>query len=190
MLAELEGRASPTENADVVSGADDATAMLADLDRRTSQLGGGAQEDDDEDLETLHGRLTGTLSPQLFIPSPPVHTGVDRPEAVLNPAIAPYVIAIQLEVAGCEWEKAQGWTTLLFSSGLDGYRARREKDRIVKQAEEELAVIIQHTLQEEELYLSLGNNTRLPHRLIVSNIAADAGEEDLKEFFYGHRFVV
>jgi len=60
----------------------------------------------------------------------------------------------------------------------------------VKQAAEELDKVIWYTLGEEETYQGKASVARLPRRLIVSNIAADAGEEDLKEFFYRHRSVV
>jgi len=192
MLAELEGQEASAEDVDVPSGSDnDASAMLAELERRAAQFGGGAQKDDHEDLEMLHNRLTGVPSPGTAAQSlAPGTKNVDRPEAVFNPAIVPYVIAMQLEIAGCEWQEAQGWTTFLFSSGLGGYKARQEKDRIVEQATEELDRIIRYTLGEEEAYQGKVSVARLPRRLIVSNIAADAGEEDLKEFFYRHRFVV
>jgi MoxR-like ATPase len=60
----------------------------------------------------------------------------------------------------------------------------------VSQANEELENIIQQVLEEETVHQTVENKARLPRRLIVSNIAADAGEEDLREFFYSFRFAM
>jgi hypothetical protein len=40
-------------------------------------------------------------------------------------------------------------------------------------------------MQEEERYWSLENKAMCPRRLRMSNIAADAGMEDIEEFFRG-----
>jgi hypothetical protein len=71
---------------------------------------------------------------------------------------------------------------------LDGPEAQREKQKVIRQAELELAVIIEQTLQEEKRHSAAEEEARLPRRLVVSRIAADAIDEDLKEFFYQFRF--
>jgi hypothetical protein len=190
MLAEFERRTS-FEGPESHTGSQydvDPRSMLAEFEQQTPLLG---QEDGDEDLEALHGRLTSMLSSAATLRSPDrEHTEGEKHESQFNQAIMPYVVAIHLETAGFSWEKALGWTTYLFSSGLDGYKACQEKDKIVSQASEELERIIQQVLEEETVHQTLENKARLPRRLIVSNIAADASEEDLREFFYSFRFAM
>jgi len=185
--------------------------MLADLDRQTTR-GSGDKNADEENLEGLHSGLMGLLSPGTSVqliatshspihqlatlespdqPSPAAeHTVTEMTEPDVDPSIISYVIAIELENEGCEWQIVQGWTTYLFGSGLDSHKACQEKHRIVQQAAEELDKIIRIALVEEEQYQGETSITRLPRRLLVSNIAADARIEDLEKFFYRHRFAV
>jgi hypothetical protein len=191
MLAEFERRTSFGEELKNHTGSQydvNPKAMLAEFEQQTPQLG---QVEGEEDLEALHGRLTSILSPGGALRSPThEHTECDKHELHFDTAMAPYIMAIHLETADSSWEKALGWTTYLFSSGLNGYKACQEKDRIVSQANEELENIIQQVLEEETVHQTVENKARLPRRLIVSNIAADAGEEDLREFFYSFRFAM
>ena len=180
MLAELEADSN-----------DDPRKMLACLEQGMALGTQEPVEANNDDLEALHGRLVDMIPPPIDHRSPsPEATHAQLGNCEFDPALTSYVIAIQLENTGFKWEEAQGWTTYLFSNGLDGYKARQEKDRILQQATEELDEIIQQVSQEEGRYLSTENRARLPCRLIVSNIAADAGEEELKEFFYPFRFLV
>jgi hypothetical protein len=211
MLAEIEGRTPIVQTStDSTTSYDttDVKDMLADLQRQTAQGCAAHKDDDDEDLEALHSRLTGGLSPGLTagldspdlqtvargtpsqIPSTPHLTEAKMTVIKLDPSVFPYVIAIELEKEGCKWEVAQAWTTYLFSCGLDGHEACREKNKIVQLAAEKLDKIIRITLVEEEQYQGEASIAALPRRLIVSNLAAGVSEEDLEEFLFGHRFAV
>jgi hypothetical protein len=191
MLAEFEARTSFSEGPKSCTSSQydiDPKTMLAEFEQQTPRLG---QEGENQDIEALHGRLTSMLSPGATLrTTTSEHNECDNQESHFDPAIVPYVVAIHLETAGSNWEKARGWTTYLFSSGLDGYEACQEKDRIVSQADEELENIIQQVLEEETVHQTVENKARRPRRLIVSNIAADASDEDLREFFYSFRFAM
>lgn len=206
MLAELERRAS-SRNTTTMD--DDPRKMLADIDR-TIQSSGGQLAEDDGDLEALRSRLTTMFSPSSDRSSHDLarsHTQLSRaPGAGDSNALRaqddvhddsanglaqrsiPYAVALGLEITGCEWEVVKGWTTYMFSSGLEGHVAQQQKNAMVKRATEELEIIIQHTLKEELRYRELDDKERLPGRLIVSNLAADADEEELRWVFYKERF--
>ena len=186
------------EKESALAHANDPKWMLAELER--GLLRGDVDGDNDESLEAFRDRLTGTLSPS------PGHTsGVQKvTEAnttstakgsdvdsliALDKNIAPYVIALQLEIAGLPWEEVQGWTTYLFSDGFSNYKACQERDAIVKRANEELDKTIAQVTEESKHYLSIQNEARLPCRVIISNIAAGAEVEDIQEFFHSFRFV-
>ncbi|KAF2832152.1 hypothetical protein CC86DRAFT_462519 [Ophiobolus disseminans] len=192
MLADMEGRVSSLQVATMTSSSEDnQKAMLADLEGRIPEPDGEPPENTQGNLEALYDRLMGILSPGIITQSPEVKLAIiGTREADIDPAIVPYFVAFQLEKAGCKWEEVKGWTTYLFSSGLDGYEAHLEKDRIVQQATEELDKTIRYTLGEVERYLGETSPARVSRRLIVSNLAADVGIQDLEEFFYRHRFVV
>jgi hypothetical protein len=192
MLAELE-RESTLDNDT------DPRRMIAELER--GMLEENVDEDNDDNLEALRIRLTGTLSPVPSHVSPAPESTNTRTTSrddcsgaedvvALDKNLVPFVIALQLEAKGLPWKKLQGWTTYLFGSGLDGYKACQEKDAVVKQATEELAQTMQQVMGEERHYKIIENETRLPCRLIVSNIAAGADVEDLKEVFSPFRFVM
>jgi hypothetical protein len=61
---------------------------------------------------------------------------------------------------------------------------------VVERAKEELDAIIQDELEQERMYQVTEKSTRVPRRLVVSNIAADAGEEDLMLVFSDFRYDV
>jgi hypothetical protein len=183
ILAELEGGTYLFDN-------DDPKNMLADLQQRSPSGGQEPLDDSDDDMELLRGRLTDMLSPSYDQNSPADTKKMSslsfinsKPKTVVDPIVVPYIIALQLERAGIPWEEAQGWTTYLFSEGLDGHKARRAKDEIVAQAAWDLDQLIEYVLLEEKQYLAIDNEVRRPCRLIVSNIAAGACVEDLKDLF-------
>jgi hypothetical protein len=191
MLAVVEGKTAFDDH-------DDPGRLIADIERTTLMITHKPAEDEDDDLEALHDRLTNFLSPpfhreshldivDMHVSSVANHA---RCESTFDKAVVSCAIALQLEDVGLRWEEAQGWTTYLFSSSLDGYNARHNKDEIVNQATQELDKIIQDVLHEEKRHLNTESKTRQSRRLIVSNIAADASEEDLKEFFHCSRVVV
>jgi hypothetical protein len=215
MMAEIEGRTpivqtstAPTTSYDAI----DVKGMLAGLEQQTTRRSEEHKIDDEEDLEALHSRLTEFLSPgqavehtaglqsrdlrpaalQTSSQLPSTHhlTNAKMTTTELDPSVFPHVIAIELEMEGYKWEIAQAWTKYLFSCGLDGHEACREKDRIVQLAAEELDKIIRTTLVEEEQYQGEASIAALPRRLIVSNLAAGVSEEDLEELLFGHRFAV
>ncbi|KAF1920065.1 hypothetical protein BDU57DRAFT_508165 [Ampelomyces quisqualis] len=169
--------------------------LQADVAQKSPQ----AQDDDSknahEKLEALHERLTHTKT---FTPDPSLiakqiktaQSSNDGFSDGLEKAIAPYVIALQLEKAGLPWEQLRSWTTYLFSSGPDGHEACQEKDKIVQLATYELDAIIKQNLGDESRDLEAEHLARLPCRVVVSNIAAGADEDDLKEFFYPFRYQV
>lgn len=191
MLAVLEEKTAFDDH-------DDPGRLIADIERKTLMITHKPAEDEDDDLKVLHDRLTNSLSPpsnreshldivDMHVSSVANHA---RCESVFDKAVVSCAIALQLEVAGLRWEEAQGWTTYLFSGSLDGHNARHNKDKIVNQATQELDKIIQDVLHEEKRYLNTESKIRQLRRLIVSNIAADASEEDLKEFFYYSKVAV
>lgn len=171
--------------------------MFAEIERERLHV--GPDEADGENLEELRSRLIGMVSPspdQMMSASTTTSAQIStitedatRKEGMATD-ITPYIVALQFELAGLEWDKTRGWTTYLFSNGLDGHKACQEKEAIVQQATKELEMVIQQAMEEEMRYMSMDNKTRLSRRLVVSNIAAGAGEEDLREFFYGHKSAV
>jgi hypothetical protein len=202
LLADLRG-SFPVSVSKAAEGddEDDPEAMLAALEvdassyhrdnSRIPQSRVVYSEDVQEELDTLHEKLTNTTR---FTRNLSSTANLSKSAQSLNDGledgIDKAVIALQLEEAGLPWEHLRGWTTYLFSSGLDGYRACQEKDKIVKQAAEELGAIIKQTLESEKRYQDAEDLARLPRRLIVSNIAAGADEDDLKEFFHPLRYQV
>ncbi|KAJ4301058.1 hypothetical protein N0V90_003148 [Kalmusia sp. IMI 367209] len=99
-----------------------------------------------------------------------------------------YTIPLQLESAGCDWEKVKGWTTYLFSGGSTGHSAVRHRNQIIDEAAKELDAIITKVLNEESAYCANEEKTMLPYRLIVTNIAASAGTDELAWLFYDFKF--
>ncbi|CAO2648811.1 Nn.00g097600.m01.CDS01 [Neocucurbitaria sp. VM-36] len=198
MLAELERQASSL-NQKVM---DDPCRMLADLDRETKPSGRNLANDNDDDLEALRSRLTTMLSPShhpdrkdAHLPCSivPDHSNsgievLDSHTMKLDKKIIPYAVAFELEESGYKWEVVKGWTTYIFSSGLDGQVAQEQKDAMVMRATEELERIIQHTMKEELHRREREDTERIAGRLIVSNLASDASEDELRRVFYQYRF--
>jgi hypothetical protein len=102
---------------------------------------------------------------------------------MLDPGSIPYVVALMLESAGIKWEEAMGWCTFLFSSGMDGYEAVKEREEMVKHEEAKLDVLIKQTLEEMKEDFAREEKKRLPFRLIVSNLAADIDTDAIRIFF-------
>ncbi|KAF1845644.1 uncharacterized protein K460DRAFT_112107 [Cucurbitaria berberidis CBS 394.84] len=206
MLAEFEKRTLSPSQAIIDNNP---RRMLDDLDRNTHSSSRDLHEDDNDDLEVLRSRLVAMLSPSRDRSSHnSVHNGThmscflgakhsegseaqndapDHKAIGLYERSIPYAVALELEVMGFKWELVKGWTTYVFSAGLDGQVAQQHKNAIIKRAEEELSTIIQHTMKEELRYREVEERERLPGRIIVSNLAADAGEEDLKQVLYKYR---
>jgi hypothetical protein len=78
---------------------------------------------------------------------------------------------------------ATGSQHMQISNNSDGDGPTCDKAEAWAKAEEDLNKLIEYTLREEKEHQRTKTNRRLPCRLIVSNIAADANGEDLKNFF-------
>ncbi|KAH7072815.1 hypothetical protein BKA63DRAFT_515791 [Paraphoma chrysanthemicola] len=188
--------ALPTESVGTI---DEAKAMLAEIERNTPSIDHRPTEDEEGSIDALYSRLTSILAPVIGSEDPETDmedaqsecmSGSSKYEIGVEEPVKPYVIALILEMGGCNWEYVMGWTTYLFSKGPNGHEAQREKQKALDHASTELDVIIEHTLQEEARFVQLEEKDRLARRLIVSNVATDALEEDLKEFFYQFGFDV
>ncbi|KAH7077097.1 hypothetical protein FB567DRAFT_534532 [Paraphoma chrysanthemicola] len=186
--------ALPTESGGTI---DEAKAMLAEFEKNTPSIDHRPAEDEEDSIDALYSRLTNMLAPVIGSEDPETDiedaqsermSGDKKFEIGVEEPVKPYVIALLLEMGGCDWEYVMGWTTYLFSKGPNGHEARREKQKALDQASAELDVIIEHTLQEEARFAQAEEKDRVRRRLIVSNVATDAVEEDLKEFFYQSGF--
>lgn len=182
MLAAIEARASGIDR-------DDQSKLLGDVQRMSLEAQDESSGDIHAELEALHSKL---MNPMTSVPdrlSVSDHVQVAQPSSAgLEKAVIPYVISLQLEKVGLPWEQLRSWTTYLFSSGLESHEACRKKEKIVKQADDQLNAIIKQALGDESNYLEAENLARMPCRLVVSNIAAGAEEDDLKKFFWPLRY--
>jgi hypothetical protein len=179
MLAEIENLSN-----------NDPKKMLAELECTSSAA--NFSKTDGDDLVALRAGLTNWLSPLDDQQLPTVESlhaklssNQDEVAPVCPKELIPYVIALELEMSGQEWEKALFWTEYIFGSGSNSHKAEQERAAVIAQAEKELNALIEYTLQEEDNYQRAENIRRLHRRVIVSNIATAAGVGDLKEFFYG-----
>ncbi|KAH7391942.1 hypothetical protein BKA66DRAFT_568348 [Pyrenochaeta sp. MPI-SDFR-AT-0127] len=93
-----------------------------------------------------------------------------------------YAVALHLETTGSEWEHVRGWTTHLFGTSCDSNAARQSMNGIVKRAVEESEKIVQGTMAEE-IHNRVEDQANLRRRLIVSNIAAGADDNDILGLF-------
>ncbi|KAF2876835.1 hypothetical protein BDV95DRAFT_561684 [Massariosphaeria phaeospora] len=176
----------------------DPKQMMADLERTMAACGivstlDEDDEDDEDDLTELQAKITTLL---FGTPHAPYRELAPSSRMQLEPkdqiseqigACTPSQVALQLERAGYTWVKLATLTAVLFSTGVHGYKALRQEDMIVKQAHEELDKIVAQALEEEMTFRELDEKARLPCRIVVSNIAADAEMDDLLDFF--HDFV-
>jgi hypothetical protein len=160
MLAELGEQTSYNNDTDP-------KAMLAELER--GALHGGHDSNDIDDLKALRGELAAlrSASPSQMSPaivSTEAHASSDtkttKSPGAVDKDVVQYITLLQLE---------------------------KEKEAYIKQATKELDKLIEYTVEQEKRHMVIENKAKLPRRLIVSNIAAGASVEDLKEFFYGFR---
>lgn len=196
LLASIGCRQEPPS-----SRADGLRVTLANRDRALSS--GIGLTSDERDLDALHRRLTdssqasqhadtGSATSDLMGLMP---AGEDAPGTAwregatsLPRKVIAHMIALLLENADCGWEVVKGWTTYLYSSGLDGHSAQAAKEAMVKRATEELANIIQGIGEIETECEKRDEKERLSCRLNVSNLAAGAEEEDVRDFFLLHDY--
>jgi hypothetical protein len=153
------------------------------------------EDDEDDDVNALRARLERLRSSSdRSAPPAPVPEGLDegRTEMTVSadlPSEAiPYVVALELERSGCEWEVAQGWTRCLFSSGLASYEVQRDKEIAVAHAEAALEKIITSVMEAEEEKRRKDEETKLQRRLIVTNLAAGADAEEMERQFRQYRY--
>lgn len=182
---------------------DDSRQMLAELatlsapghrDNR-SPTNEDHEDDEDDDVSTLRARFERLRSScERSAPLAPAFFEFDEGRAetvtptLLQPEAVPYVVALALEYSRVSWEYARGWTTCLFSSGLDSYEAQKEKEVAVARAEEALQDIITSVIEVETENRRKAEETKLQCRLIVSNLAAGADEEEMERQFWKYRY--
>ncbi|KAF2630781.1 hypothetical protein BU25DRAFT_483544 [Macroventuria anomochaeta] len=212
MLAELDKSASYQHSTTVTGYDDDPQQMVAELatlsvphPRGTSSYTNENREDeeeDDDDASILRARLQNLRSSSNGYPQlPPDHVDSDRRVGYieqadtktvaatrLEPEVIPYIVALQLGHSNSQWEHVQGWTTCLYSSGLNSYEAQKGKEVAVAHAEDALNKIISSVMEVEEISRRKAEETKLQRRLIVSNLAAGADEEEIERQFWKHRY--
>lgn len=197
MLAELDTSARSTDA--TVTASDNPRALPEELlallapgpPELRPPMSEDFEEDDDDDIDALRARLERLRisSGRNIIPAPAsivldegrVETIVSRD---LPSGVVPYVVALELQVSGCEWVVVQGWTQCLFSSGMNSYEAQQDKGIAVAHAEEALQQIIGTVLEAEEEHQRKDGQTKLERRLIVSNLAAGADVEEVERQFW------
>jgi len=193
MLAELRGRSDVRNKKTADEGSDnDPRSMLAEIEGNTRPLACEPLHDDSDDedsYEALRLRLAHLTSDARPVKATASLVSHDQDQP-LDSNLLPYVAALQLEASGHKWEEVQEWATYLFSTGLDGHEAQQEKRQVVQRATEDLDRIIKEAMAEERQYHAVEHNTRMPRRLTVANLAADAAEEDVMRFFYQWRLEV
>lgn len=102
--------------------------------------------------------------------------------------VSHHELALELEKIGVNLEALQDRSAYLFSKGPSGHNAVHEKYEFVRDATQELDALIEQTLKEESAYLKKKEQELIPCRLIVSNIAADADEEELALVFFEFKY--
>jgi hypothetical protein len=173
LIAELESSAHPARSASVDVGED-----YTDLRLKLSILSSSGR---DASPSFISRRME---TPLRFEFEP--RTEPRRSEASLPKECVPYAVALQLENAGCDWEVIAQYTAYLFSDGLDGYKAQQEKEYVIRQASEKHYEVVAQFIEEEKAARAAENTTSLHRRLIVTNIAADAQEDDVFKIFAPH----
>lgn len=90
---------------------------------------------------------------------------------------------MKLEIARCDWAKVLGWTKYLFSNGADGHKARQAEKEYAQKCEEEISELVEDTLRRMSLDHVNISHLKNGRRIVVTNIAADAGVYDLAVVF-------
>ena len=86
----------------------------------------------------------------------------------LAPSCLSYAAALQLEAAACQWQEVQSWMSYLFSSGKAGHSVQGYKNPPVHDPP--------RSVGDPEADLSC--------RVVVTNIAVDAGKAELAKLFH------
>jgi hypothetical protein len=76
------------------------------------------------------------------------------------------------------------WTKFLFGQGTGGYEVDLQKQIYMQKADEQLTKFIeQHHEKERRSRGVINDKSKLPRRIIVTNIPIDAEEDDLALIF-------
>jgi hypothetical protein len=199
MLAKLS---KPSLFPESMASEENPKAMLAELKQEVHLVVRGAVDGGNDNLEAsraklsatvspLHGRSAGSYLGSDMIVSDTVataHLEGSNIGLALDRTSIPYAVALALENADCRWEDVNYWTEHLFSSGSNGYVAQQQKNDTIKQVEEELDALVQAVIQQEVQRRQTEETERLRCRITVSNIAADAGEEEVRLFLRRLKF--
>ena len=108
--------------------------------------------------------------------------GSESPEA-LGSELIPYAIALKLEMGGCDWSKTMGWLKYLFSDGIDGHKAQQDKKAYIENCEAKINELAEGTRKLMSVKHPNMKHLANPRRVVVTNIAADAGIYELALFF-------
>lgn len=175
---------------------EDSKATLDILSEQDQTYGTGHSEDEDDDLEFLRAKLATMFTPPFVTASGDVpYTAKSKSvfsitpnsqqdvAGMLKPAYVSSAVALRLESGDVESEGAKGRFTQPFSNSMDEQEAKDEKTEMVKRENEKLETTIKYVLEEEKRYHTIEENKRLPARLILSNLAADADDKAIRIFF-------
>ena len=175
---------------------EDSKAALDILSEQDQTYGTGHSEDENDDLEFLRAKLATMFTPPFgtasgdfpyIAKSKSVVSITPSPQkdvaGMLKPAYISSAVALRLESRDVESEGAKGRFTQPFSNSMDEQEAKDEKAEMVKKENEKLEATIKYVLEEEKRYRKIEENKRLPARLILSNLAADADDKAIRIFF-------
>lgn len=119
------------------------------------------------------------LLEELELEAAAMRSAVTTTEKHVPQEIIPFIVALRLQKAGCDWQTVTDFTTYLFSEGPDGYKAQQEKNAYVQRVEAELAELVKYTAEEEKK-CDIFEREKC---IVVNNISADADIEDLERVF-------
>lgn len=118
------------------------------------------------------------------------HSSASGDARVTYQEITPHAVALGLENDGSDWRYVQARLTHLFNSDLNDYEALMEKLDMIQRTEAEWNARTEEFMREELKYQEQKELQRKSRRLILSNVAADAEEDDIRSFFAEHGFCV
>lgn len=98
--------------------------------------------------------------------------------------IFPYLVALYLQSICYDWQIVNNFCTYLFSEGPDGFKAQLGKKAYVDEVEAELTKLVTYTKAEQRKLKTFEREKYL----VVTNISADAGIEELRRAFIKHPF--
>jgi hypothetical protein len=97
------------------------------------------------------------------------------------------LIAIQFEQAGLGWKKVNSVTKYLFNKENHAHNSQQDENAYtqayIQRCENDLNRRIDETRKNLNMHREHEHKTDKEYRIVVTNIAADAGEEELEEVF-------